>query len=131
MDLKTIAEKAKSAKPWFVPKWIWNLVVSHVCDNAKTLCKVDVAADFVSSRMLDAIAAAVADKDAEKRKKFCAVISEAGNACAVASDAIADGQVSDDEKIAVGKAASQCVYTLVSQEEIDVFIEDVRRAFSL
>lgn len=131
MDLQEIASKAKSAKPWFVPKFMWNLVVSHVCDSAKNLCKVDVAADFASSRMLDAIARAVADKDAGMRKKFCAVISEAGNACAVASDAIADGVVTDDEKISVGKAARECVYTLVSQDEIDVFIEDVRRAFSL
>lgn len=125
MELTNVICKIK--KPWYVPGFLWNTVVNNVCDAAKSVCQIDTAADFAAARSMDLLVAAVSDKDPAKREKTCKVIASASSVLDKASTALSDGVVTDEEKTEVGGCVRDLTNAIISQAEIDEFIEGCRK----
>lgn len=116
----------KVSKPWYVPGFLWNAVVNNVCDAAKNVCQIDTAANFAADRSMSLLETAVSNRDPEKREKTCKIISSSSAVLDKASAALSDGVVTYDEKVEVGSCVKSLTNSIVSQDEIDSFIEEVR-----
>lgn len=119
-------EKVK--KPWYVPGFIWNAAVYKMCDAAKKLCKIETASDYAAGRSMDLLETAVANKDPEKRAKVCRIVASSSAVIDKASVALNDGIVTDDEKAEVGACVKALVDSVVTQADIDGFIDDCQSA---
>lgn len=126
MDLKTLTDKVK--KPWFVPAWIWNRCVESCRDTMLSALRIEDFASAVSGFALDRLEECVKDKDKDKVSKTCAVLEGAGSAFTLASAALKDMVITDDEKSSVGSAFAGAILELVAQEQVDAKVNEIADA---
>lgn len=124
MDLSSFKEK----KPWFVPKWLWNMVINNVCDVAKSTLKVDVISVYTAEKVMEGLEAKIKDKDDKSVDLVCTALEKGSQFFVEAAAACKDKVVTDEEKVSVGAALGDTIKAFVSQEAIDSRIEEVREA---
>lgn len=129
MNIDYDAIKAK--KPWWLPKVVWNMVVGACCDAAKGYCDIGKASDFAADRAMTAMNDASSGADPAKRDRVCGLLATSCTTVTLASDALRDGVLTEQEKVAVGGSVKDLVQTLVTQDEINAKIDEIRKGLTI
>ena len=116
----------KDRKPWYVPTFLWNLVVDVACDEARKRIKVADVASVVSKAALSGLCRAIDGKDDKVVDVICRTIEHGGVVFSKAAAAARDKVVTEDEKAEVGNAILETVNALVPQDAVDAKIEEIR-----